>query len=588
MNKFHSQQGQVLVLGIVIMAILMTMSASLWGYTHMQVKASRQAVERSQALQLAEAGIDKAIAELNTDSSFNGESGTLGPGEYTTTVTTIDSNNKQILSTGYIPSMSDPQVQVSVKMNVSIDLSSVAFNFGVQVGEGGLVMNNNSIVYGNVYSNGNISGWAATIDGDATVAGGGSPTLDQECNTNSGNFDFNATGRRDVAQRFTPTISGPLTQISAYLKKTGSPSNITVRVTTDNSGSPSSSQVGGSGTITSSSVTTSYGWINATFSSSPNLTAGTNYWLVLDTSSSTSNYYSWAIDATDGCTNGTAKHASSWSSPPWTAINRDANFRIYIGGVTTSLQSVNVTGTARANTLIGPSCTIGGDAYYASSNSCSVSGSSYSGTPDSPKQNMPISQAQIDEWKSVAQSGGTHNGDYNISGGSTQTIGPLYINGNLTLSNNAVLYLTGPVWVKGNINLSNNSFVRIDASLGNNGTVLLADNPDNPSGSGAITISNNAQILGNNFPNSFPLVISAKSGSGAINLSNNTAGAIYYTTSGFIMVSNNAGASQLTGYGINMSNNSTITYQSGLASATFSNGPGGSWAKVEGSYIILP
>ena len=151
-----------------------------------------------------------------------------------------------------------------------------------------------------------------------------------------------------------------------------------------------------------------------------------------------------------------------------------------------------------------------------------------------------------------------------------------------------MLYLTGPVWVKGNINLSNNSFVRIDASLGNNGTVLLADNPDNPSGSGAITISNNAQILGNNFPNSFPLVISAKSGSGAINLSNNTAGAIYYTTSGFIMVSNNAGASQLTGYGINMSNNSTITYQSGLASATFSNGPGGSWAKVEGSYIILP
>lgn len=584
--KHSNQQGQILILGIVIMAILFTMSASLWGYTHIQVKASRQAVERSQALQLAEAGIDKAIAELNLDSNFNGESAVaFGPGEFTTTVATVDSNNKTITSTGFIPDSSNPTSEVTVKMNVSIDLSEVSFNFGVQVGEAGLSMGNNSSIIGNVYSNGSVTG-SGDITGDVTVAGGGSPTLDQQCTTNSGNYDFNATSRRDVAQRFTPTVSGALTRVSVYIKKTGSPSNATVRVVTDSSGSPSTTTVGGTGTISSSSVTTSYGWIDVTFSSNPNLVSGTNYWLLIDTSSSTSNYYSWAQDSNDGCSSGTAKSTSNWSSPSWAAISRDMNFRTYMGGQTTVLSGVSVGGDARANTMTG--CSVAGDAYYASTNTCSVGGTSNSGTADSPQQTMPISQAQIDEWKSVAESGGIHNGNYSLTNGQTGTIGPIKIDGDLILSNNVTLYLTGPIWVTGDITISNNAFIRIDNSLGGSGVAIIADSLTNPSTKGRINVGNNADIVGNNTAGSYPLVLSTNTSTTAITLSNNTSGAIYYAANGTIAVSNNAGAYQLTGFGISLSNNSTITYQSGLSSVTFSNGPGGSWAKVDGSYIIVP
>lgn len=585
MRNQHTQQGQILMLGIVIMAILFTMSTSLWGYTHLQVKASRQAVERSQALNLAEAGIDKAIAELNNDSSFNGEAGSLGPGEYVTTVTTIDANNKQITSTGYTPSISNATAEVTVKMNVSIDLSSVAFNFGVQVGEGGLSMSNNSVVNGNVYSNGNISG-SGDITGDATVAGGGNASVDQECVINSANYDFNATAKRDVAQRFTPTVTGALTKISVYLKKTGSPSNITVRIVSDNSGSPSTTGVGGTGTINSSNVTSSYGWIDATFSTNPSLVSGTSYWLLLDTSSSTSNYYSWAMDSNDGCSNGTSKSTSNWSSPSWAALSRDMNFRTYMGGIVTSLTGVDVLGDARAPIMTG--CNVSGDAYYNATNTCSVGGTTYSGTADSPQQAMPISQAQIDEWKSAAENGGTYNGNYTLTNGQTATIGPLRINGNLTLNNNVTLYLTGPIWVNGNITISNNSIIRIHASLGSAGVAIVADSLTNPATAGLVNIGNNADIVGNNNPGSYPLVLSTSTSNSAITLSNNTAGAIYYAANGTVQVANNAGAYQLTGYGISLSNNSTITYQSGLANVTFSNGPGGSWAKVDGSYIILP
>jgi Tfp pilus assembly protein PilX len=585
MRKPQKQFGYILILGIVVMAILMTMSGVVWGYTTMQVKSSKVAIGQTQALHVAEAGIDKALNELNLDSSFNGESDvTVGPGEYTTTVSTIDANNKQIVSTGYVPNNANPISQATVKVKVSIDLSSVSFNFGVQVGEGGLTMGNNSAISGNVYSNGNVSG-SGNITGDVTVAGGGSAVLDQQCATNSGSYDFNTTAKRDVAQKFTPTVSTQLTRVSVYIKKTGSPSNITVRVVTDNNGSPSTTVVGGTGTIASSSVTGSYGWIDATFSSNPALTSGTNYWLLLDTSSSTTNYYSWATDSNDTCSNGTSKSTSNWSSPSWAAISKDMNFRVYMGGQLTSLSGVSVGGDLRANSMTG--CNVGGDAYYNTTNTCSVAGSTNPGTADSPQQAMPISQAQIDEWKAAAESGGTHNGNLTYTNGQTATIGPLRINGNLTLDNNVTVYLTGPIWVNGNISISNNSIIRIDNSIGGSGVAIIADGTSDSGSLGRISIGNNADIVGNNSPGSYPLVLSTNNSTTAITLSNNTAGAIYYAANGTIVVSNNAGAYQLTGYAISLSNNSTITYQSGLASVTFSNGPGGSWAIVAGSYLIV-
>ncbi len=573
-----------MIIGIVVMAILMTMSAVVWGYTTIQLKGSRQAVAEAQALHIAEAGLDKAINGLNANSSFTGESSvTLSEGSYTTTVSTIDPSNKQITSTGYVPNAVNPKATVTIKGNVSIDVGSVAFNFGVQVGVGGLQMDNNSQVFGNVYSNGDITGGPAgsgLITGDATVAGGGSPTADLTCETNNSNFAFDQNDRRDVAMKFTPGTSGALTRVSVYLRKAGSPGDINVRIVTNQANLPSQTQVGGTGTINSSTVTGSYGWVDASFSSSPILSSSTAYWLILDSSSSASNYYTWAHDSTDSSCSGTGVYTANWNSnPTWGALNGDFNFRTYMGGVATKLTDVTVNGHARANKL--ESCIIGGDAYYESINTCTVTGVTNPSTADSAPQAMPISQSQIDGWKSAAAGGGSTPGPYTITG--TVTMGPQKIVGDLTID--GTLFLTGPIWVEGDLVLTNNSIVRVDASLGNAGTVILADDPNDPSNSGLATIDNNAVIEGNNNPGSYPMIVTTKSGT-AMYISNNASGAIFYAANGTIEVSNNAGGAQITGYGVHLNENSTITYVTGLSSTTFANGPGGAWALVRGTYVI--
>ena len=83
------------------------------------------------------------------------------------------------------------------------------------------------------------------------------------------------------------------------------------------------------------------------------------------------------------------------------------------------------------------------------------------------------------------------------------------------------------------------------------------------------------------------LAIATNTSTNAMGISNNASGAIYYAANGTVQVANNAGGSQVTGYAISLSNNSTITYSSGLQSADFSNGPGGAWAIVPGTYILI-
>lgn len=71
-----------------------------------------------------------------------------------------------------------------------------------------------------------------------------------------------------------------------------------------------------------------------------------------------------------------------------------------------------------------------------------------------------------------------------------------------------------------------------------------------------------------------------------ITVDNNALGVIYYAPQGRIRFSNNAGAKEATAYGITLDNNAVITYESGLANARFTSGPGGSfsvksWREIE-------
>jgi hypothetical protein len=578
----QKQKGVILLLSIVVLGILLTMSSAVVGYTSLQLKAERQTLAQGQALALAEAGIDKAIAKSNQDPNYNGESGTvLGNGELSITISSLDTNTKQVTSTAYVPNSSNPTATKTVKASMSINTYSVAFNFGLQSGVGGLTMANGSQINGNVYSNGNITG-SGTITGVAIVAGGTAATADQSWTTVDGDSVLgNISNKKDLAQSFTPSVSNVLNKVSLYLKKVGTPTDLTVKILTDNSGSPSKTAIA-TGTISASTITGSYGYIDASFSASPSLTAGTKYWILLDSTVNASNYFYWGIDSAQGYASGTGKYSANWnaSSPVWNNLNGDLNFKAFMGGVTTKISGVRVNGNAKANTL--ESCTILGDAYFSSVNTCSVGGTQHASQPDPAPQAMPISDAKIADWESIAEEGGVIEGDYAVSG--TVTMGPKKINGNLTV--NGTLVMTGPIWVTGNITFSNNSAATISSSMGNAGVTLLADSPTNPATKGIITVNNNVTFSGNGNVNSFPLVLTTNTSTSAMALNNNASGAIFYAANGTVNVYNNANATQVNGNSINLSNNVTITYINGLAGADFSDGPGGSWQFIPGTYFI--
>ncbi len=595
--QINYQSGQIIIIAVVFMAILLTMSAALVGYTTIQLRGERQAYGLARVLQIAEAGVDKAIYELNQNSGFAGESLTLGSGEVVTTVTTLNSNTKQISATAYIPNSANPAVERTVRAQAFIDTSTVSFNFGVQVGEGGLTMDNNSLISGNVFSNGSISG-SGTMTGDASVGAGVAAAPDQQCTSYGADyiFDNNSSANRDISQKFTPTISGSLNKVQLYLKKTGSPSNLTVRIMPHDAATNQAKrngQIGGNGSL--ASVGTGYGWIDVSFASAPDLTAGTTYWIVIDGSSnSASVYYTVAVDNSYACA-GAGKFASNYSSNPpnWQVITggtgADLNFKTFVGGITTTLTGVTVNGNARAQQMSG--CSIGQNAYFENaSTDCSVTGIKYPGTAAPAPQALPISAAQIADWQNDAAAGGTITGDFNPP--TSTSIGPTVITGNLILDNNVALTLTGTVYVMGYVDVKNGAAIQMDYSYGSMSGLLLADQ--------WMHFDNNGEFRGSGQPGSYLMLLTTSactdgSGlsacthhSGAVDLHNNVGGVIFYASQGKINLHNNVAIKELTAYRVTLSENATIDYESGLQNTTFSSGPGASWTYSSGSYVIVP
>lgn len=591
-----------MLVGLVIMAVLMTMSGVVWGYTTVQIKSSKQAVSNTQLLHMAEAGLDKAVYELNQNTSFVGESNVaIGEGTYTTTVTNIDATNKQVTSTAYIPNSTNPTSQITVKVRVGIDSTVISFNYGVQAGSGGFVMTGGATINGNVYSNGTINattgvritGSASAANPPATFAdqSNNSPTPISSCSSSTCITYGNATATEDFAQSFRVSDSERMNYISLYIRKNGSPSNSTLRIVTDNSGSPSSTTLM-SATLSAASVTTNFGWVNVTMPPTPILEPSQTYWIVLDGSSNASNYY--IIGANTSYANGTAKigrqSAGTWANTSPSGL--DGYFQIYLGGGTSMIGGntyntgvyVGTTGTdlAWANNVMG--ATVSGPLYCQTSSytnkACNTS------RPDPTPQPMPLSDGNIENWKEDAESGGVHNGDYNV-GWQGATIGPKKINGNLTVGGGGTLTVTGTLWVTGNITTGGGGTVRLDSSYGSNSGAIVSD--------GWINVAGGSNFAGSGTAGSYPFLITTSAcpvapGCGsndAIYLSGGAGAVAIVAQNGNVRINGGSSLKAVTGKQITMDGGASLTYDSGLISESFNSGPGGSWAKVAGTYIIV-
>lgn len=248
------------------------------------------------------------------------------------------------------------------------------------------------------------------------------------------------------------------------------------------------------------------------------------------------------------------------------------------------IDGIHATSSAYSNSIV--DSTVEGDAYYTTISGTTVWGTLYPDSPDQADRDLPISDETIDEWKDVAEAGGTSE-ECTIQ--DDISIGPLRFNcTTLLIKQDAVVTLGGMIWVTGNIEVENNAIVNIDPALGKKSLALIADNEADHITSSIVNLSNNVQFNGTGETGSQIILVSANNdqelggSTTGIELENNNAGDLsLYCNHCKIVIKNNAVLTSVTAFLVEMQNNAELIYNEGIASSIFDTGPGGSWDVAE-------
>lgn len=590
-QKFTKQHGAALLLTVfffVVVSIVILLSTSTGAMS--ELRTYRTLVNSKYAYTASEGAGEDILYRIITNKQLPAtETLALNNATGSITIFSVSPTLKDLYARG------DAGAQVrKLYMEVS-QSANAAFLYGAQVGKGGIIMDNNSYIVGtglaqgDVYSNGKVTGSpGASITGSVSVSTGIVPDATASSTTCISDEVVGRTNPNiDYAQSFvmSGTTTDSLAKVSLYLKRNGSPSALNVRITADNGGKPATTALA-TQPLSYVLVGTSYGWVDVNFTNPPLLSPGTTYWIVLDASQNNSKYWYWCRSAVDEYSGGFPLYKLDWStSGAWSAVLGDLNFRTYFGKGVSQVDSVSVTGTVKADVIGNTS--VGGDAYYQTITSSTVAGTSYPGSPTPPPVSLPISNTTLAQWKSDAAAGGVINGNCGTGGISAcntfpLTLGPKKINGNLVVDNGGVLTISGTVYVSGFVDISNNGTVRCSTAYLGKSCVLIAD--------GYISASNNALFFGSGTPGSFVLLLTTiKNCTGAgstgvgcaanqsgIEIANNATGALFYASDSLVDISNNAMITAVVAYMLHLSNNTSIVYDSSVASMSFTSNPASS------------
>lgn len=589
------QAGQVFLMVVMVIGVVLITTLVLIAGSQLYYQNATLNVSSDKAVSLAEAGADKAITALNkTAGSYNGDSEIfLGEGSFSVTMTTKDTATKIIEATGFIPNKTSPKYRKTIRVQASRGVGA-SFIYGVQVGEGGMALGNSNLVNGSIYSNGSISaGNFNHVTGDIWVAGGPQPNADQQTDCTGANcMDFifgktvNGDDRFDIAQSFKPGQSGVLNKVSIKIKKAGNPPDLIVRILQDSNGQPDKNAVVTSGTLYSSLVTGIYAFIDVTFNTSPAMTQDTTYWLMLDASSDSSNYWSWQEDLAQSYTRGLPKWSSDWSkiNSSWNSLNPlgDLSFKSYLGAAPNSIRAGSkkmiVDGEAHGNTL--ENLTIGKDAFYQTLITSTVAGVSHPGSADPPPKVFPISDANVADWKAqVDKSELTTTGDITDC---PTNLGPRKIVGSINLNSGCNVIVKSPIWVTGDLILNSNNVFTLHSDYQTTSGVIVVD--------GRVEINTSNHFNGTGQGSSLLMVLSnydsRTNDIAAIKVNSNGNTGVYYAAKGIIEPGTTNTFKELTAWKIRLVNNSTIDYDQGLSSSLFTSGPSGSYSLIKGSYQV--
>lgn len=582
----------MVIINVLILALITTfISYAIATPLLSSSRAAKDILDSKRALLVANSALDETLYKMKRQMTvMSSEALTLnGVSASVSVATTFEGRTIQVAA-------ASEEVERKLRVEVS-ESQGVSFNYGLQAGRGGFDMSGGAGINGNVYSNGNIIGNGGPwITGSATVANGADPTLHQSSTgalppPNQINFggQISSTDKKpeDAAQSFTVSTTTPVTSVRLYIKKYANVwmNDATVRITNNVSGRPGNTTLA-SATLSANQVTTSFNYLPLPFSNQPTLNPGTTYWIVIDTANSWNSYYILGA-APDIYGSGLAK-TGQWGGSSWANTSPsglDAYFDLYVGGEQGRISGVSI-GSA------------GGDAWAHEVSNSTVTGTIYcqagSGNnktcdttrTDPAQQPFPISDGNIDAWKTEAEAGGVQTGNVTVGPWPNQTasLGPKKIVGNLTVNSSGVLTVNGTLWVTGNIVVSGSGIIKLANAYGSQSGVIVTD--------GRVDLSGGGQFASNGQSGSYILVVTTSTcptGScgnhPAIDVSGGTGAVVLNAQKGTINFSGGASAKQATAEKIIMSGGTTVNYETGLADMNFSSGPSGSWSVTSWSEI---
>jgi len=212
----------------------------------------------------------------------------------------------------------------------------------------------------------------------------------------------------------------------------------------------------------------------------------------------------------------------------------------------------------------------------------------------------PLPTVDAQYWRTQAQTGATHTGDYAISGNGTYRLGAPdhigVITGRLLVPTNATILVTGPLWIQGiggsAIEVSGNPRFEHDPATASTESVIVAD--------GRLTFSGNALFTADGEANetlllmtTYPDTPSPTTTAVAVNANTRFIDTALFAPNGQIAIGRSASGvsvTSLTAQRLYIESNAHVTYATGLLSADFSGSAaprGGSFTLNAGSYAEL-
>ena len=544
-----------------------------------EVKTSSDLVKSRQSYFLSESAVEDAYYRLKNGKTLGStDTITLNGSSATATITNSGSNEKTISSLGDVSSR---QRKNQIVLNTGFGAS---FNYGVQVGQGGIDLQGSSGVNGNVYANGPITGTSSSFISGTAIADGG--LIQGQANgtgTPAMSLDFgNTAATEDIGEGFKVTKNGlSMNKIQFYIKKIGNPGDATVTVACYQAGCSGTFLTG---TLSAAAVSSSYSWVDVPIPPSYTaLSSSTYYWVFIDNSSnSSSDYYNIALNNgvyADGAIQIGQIGNANWKN--YSNYTAAVYFNIFENG----LGSIAGSSGSQYNQLKVGTGSVG-SAQAHTVNYVQAAGLIFcqNGTgnnklcvpqADPPYINYPISDATIAGWKNDAAAGGIYSGTYNTPNYGTSSLGPEEITGDLNVTGSNTLYITGTLWVKGNITVSGSAKIVLDPSYGSSSGIIVAD--------GWLDLEGSGQLNGDGQTGSYILFVttsnctSSTCSHNAIDISGAAGSVVLNAQNGTISFSGSASAKEATAYKMKLSGATTVNYETGLTNVNFVSGPSGGW-----------